>query len=471
MIRMSSYEIISDKLKGGGYAILNGLSGAIDLVSEDFIILVNHKRINHNNKELYFNKKELPKDVLNSFLERGHMLTCSHQEELERLDILSKALQEERPNDPNIVIVPDMDCNYRCTYCYERCMQNQLHGFNKKELTNEDIDTIYEIIAQLDTTNKTNSKKRQITLYGGEPLNAKNFPQVDYMIRKGTELGYSFMAITNGHDLDCYLSLLGSGKIERIQVSIDGPKEIHDKRRIVKDGTSSFDKIWNNLNLVVANTDAQITIRSQIDSSNVTSYLILLDLFKQEGWLDHFRLTINPTLVVNKEETSKLHDRNTINELKTILKPNCEKYHNIFIGCEEMNYEQDIFHSLLQDSHFKFKISHCGATTGMYIFQPDGMIHACFETLGLEYGTIGSYYKEKNHTKLNIKDTIWFHRLATSIPECRECPYCLICAGGCPNLAKTNLGDINKPYCNGFQKMYPTILAQAVERYLNLYNL
>jgi len=118
---------------------------------------------------------------------------------------------------------------------------------------------------------------------------------------------------------------------------------------------------------------------------------LLLDLFKQEGWLNHSRFTFNAALVVTKDSDNRLNYSNTIKEITNILKPYSKAYNNVYIGCEEMNYEQEIYQSLLMDTQFKLRTSHCGATSGMYIFQPDGLINACFETLGDEYGTIGCY--------------------------------------------------------------------------------
>ncbi|MFM8006432.1 MAG: hypothetical protein ACKO86_16150, partial [Dolichospermum sp.] len=49
----------------------------------------------------------------------------------------------------------------------------------------------------------------------------------------------------------CYHQAIEGDKTETImslyQISLDGPKEIHDQSRIRADGKSTFERIWNNL--------------------------------------------------------------------------------------------------------------------------------------------------------------------------------------------------------------------------------
>ena len=101
---------------------------------------------------------------------------------------------------------------------------------------------------------------RVITLYGGEPLLAENKDIVTYIVEEGVKRGYKFEAITNGYDLDCFLDLLSSEKINKLQITIDGVKEEHNVRRIHYKYHDSFDKIISNLKLALKK-DVFISVR------------------------------------------------------------------------------------------------------------------------------------------------------------------------------------------------------------------
>jgi uncharacterized protein len=103
----------------------------------------------------------------------------------------------------------------------------------------------------------------------------------------------------------------------------------------------------------------------------------------------------------------------------------------------------------------------------MYIFLPDGNIHACWDSIGNECSRIGDYNTDK---ALQLDDEAcnnWFGRSVAKIPECVACKYCLVCGGGCPQYAQYNSGSLYKPFCNNFQMTYPRVLSNAVDRYIN----
>src|SRR3990172_3618183 len=69
------------------------------------------------------------------------------------------------------------------------------------------------------------------------------------IVEEGVARGFRFAAITNGHDLEHFLPVLGEDRISQIQISLDGPKRLHDRSRLARNPESSFYKIILNINL------------------------------------------------------------------------------------------------------------------------------------------------------------------------------------------------------------------------------
>ena len=98
---------------------------------------------------------------------------------------------------------------------------------------------------------KSSIKRLNITLFGGEPLIAKE-ELLDFCVKmdeiaNSYHCRPSFFMVTN-------FTLVDEGVIEMIrrfnmdvQVTIDGGRDLHNSRRVRKDGSGTFDCILNTL--------------------------------------------------------------------------------------------------------------------------------------------------------------------------------------------------------------------------------
>jgi len=459
MLRLSSYAVSSKRMKKGGYALLSGLTGAIDVIDDGLNGILRKKTNGADHREIYFEKDELPDDIEKHWLERGYITELSHEEEKERIALIADIVHERLTERPGIVIVPDSDCNYRCVYCFEKHLQT---GKNEKTLMDEDeVEWIYKAVEQFG-----NVKNSNITLFGGEPLSAASKDVIFKLVNMGTAKGFTFFAVTNGHDLDMFTPLLGTGKISDIQITMDGPKSAHDKRRITLDGSSSYDKLIANMRKAMSETDIGINIRVNTDEKNIDVFGELIEAFDSEGWMDSEKFSVNAAIVYLKNKNGEVLPSQDISSINNKLRKYAENYKNVTIGSAQTNKNQMIFNSLANDKPFNLRTSFCAAASGMYIFAPGGKIYSCWESLGRECSEIGSYSADGMVID-PVKSSEWFGRNAALIPECLECKYCLICAGGCPQYALYNSKSLYKPFCDDFGKSYDWVLADAVEKYLS----
>jgi uncharacterized protein len=474
-VKLSNYTILSDRLPGGGYALMNGLTGAIDLINDTLATSIDRVITPLSSQEAYLEEGAVDLELRTYLEERGHISLIDGATEREQVKQIAQSLHDADSQQAHFLIVPNLDCNYRCSYCFERPMQNHLGGLKPAEevyakgnsvLDSPQVAAIYTAIDKIQAD--FGNKGGFIILYGGEPLDAQNLEIVNEIVNRGIAGGYKFGAISNGHDLDKFLGLLGKGKIEQIQISIDGPKEVHDRRRISRLGDSSFDKLITNINLALAQTDAEIQIRVHVDPANIDLFDRTIAIFGEHGWLNHPQVIIYANTVYTKDREGNVSAKMENDAIFKHLQSSAHRYQNVHISAPAIHAQRSLMPSLEQNRPYRLSGTYCGANTGMYIFAPDDHVYACWESVGKACSRIGSYDLAGSLTMDAAAVNRWFSRSVAQIPECLDCPYALICGGGCAQYAEyNNLGTSNHPYCDNFQQVFRTALAENVEAFLS----
>lgn len=181
----------------------------------------------YTTKYLHFQKtNELTDPSLKAALIKGKMIFNEGViSEVDQL-LLENTLSRFSGNSIGLTIAPTMKCNFRCPYCYEK-------GRNLATMSIETIQKTKNFISSLKKTYNNLS----VTWYGGEPLLA--LP----IIKELMELSIKVFGSQNVHSSlisNGYLMTQQSVKtmkelsIDHIQITIDGPPEIHNQRRCLK---------------------------------------------------------------------------------------------------------------------------------------------------------------------------------------------------------------------------------------------
>lgn len=188
---------------------------------------------------------------------------------------------EQDANDKlYISIQPTASCQLACDYC------GQKH-FNKT-ISDELINAIISRINNKLAGGKF--KKIEIGWFGGEPLctlgRMRKLNTLIKNIARNNNIEYSGHITSNGYALTplIYAELKEEFNIKRIEITIDGSKEYHDKRRITIQGRGSFDKIFANLKSIVLSDqydmkECVISIRCNVDERNINGVIPLLENF------------------------------------------------------------------------------------------------------------------------------------------------------------------------------------------------
>jgi len=148
-----------------------------------------------------------------------------------------------------LIIELTEDCNMACEYC----IMGSHYQFSKKHsLKNISKENAFSAINLfISNLSGISTESPCIAFYGGEPLLRFDLLKqcVSFAKRKFLELGLSsekqlqFHLITNGLLLHKYYSYLREEKFG-VEISLDGPRDIHDNYRRDKAGNGTFARIY-----------------------------------------------------------------------------------------------------------------------------------------------------------------------------------------------------------------------------------
>lgn len=141
-----------------------------------------------------------------------------------------------------------------------------------------------------------------IDWFGGEPLLAKDIVTdicsfVCELGRRRKGFNFSSSMTTNGFLLteDTVQDLWAVG-VRHYQITLDGPKEIHDKYRVQANGSGSYEKIWHNLQEIKnSNLEISILLRLHLNPDNSAVIEAFTGYLKKQLLIDpRFSLIIKP---------------------------------------------------------------------------------------------------------------------------------------------------------------------------------
>lgn len=158
------------------------------------------------------------------------------------------------------------NCNLRCHFCGQWGKKGFFSDASGKNMT---FDDWKNVVDQLDEYKKENNTQVDITVWGGEPLVS---PYFDEIVNYLHDRNYKIAIITNGVLIDKHLDVI-KNCVDKIYLSIDGTREIHDHIR----GSGTFDKVVDNIKIL---NHHDVTVMSVITEglvNNLKEYLLLLN--------------------------------------------------------------------------------------------------------------------------------------------------------------------------------------------------
>lgn len=177
--------------------------------------------------------------------------------------------------------VPTYACNYRCPYCYE-------HGHNsvKGKMDVRVMDAIEAFVAARYA--EMGFGRLSVQWYGGDPSLALDVVEelsgrlIAWCDERG--IAYDAMMLTNANRIDeAAAELLARCRVNMAYLTIDGPEELHNRRRIAADGSNSYQRNIAAARALMAQ-GITVTANMNVDKVSWPHYVDLRnELFVTEG--------------------------------------------------------------------------------------------------------------------------------------------------------------------------------------------
>lgn len=325
----------------------------------------------------------------------------------------------------NYTILLTYQCNLECIYCYEGQRKN-----NKFMDENTCLKVIDFILADVKLKK---SSKVNIMFYGGEPLlNIKCIELLGENLKyRLNTLGIEFSScmISNGINLNTkIIEKLKLLNLYQVQITLDGPKEMHDSRRCSKNNISYFDTILENIKN--ASKYFKVILRINFDKQNVNTISSLIDeisYLANENIIIRFAPTYD---LCNKYEHNNDFVLTSVETAKNI------NYLTKYCLDKGINIYDDILGTRLCGAYCKSEL----------VIDPNGDLYKCTGYVGMNSYIIGNIFKESKY-----EDNDLFKTYTTVSPwennECDTCEFLPICGSGCRYHATISGKYLDEHHC------------------------
>lgn len=350
-----------------------------------------------------------------------------------------------------LVIMPTMQCNFRCAYCYE--------NFQMKPIDDAGVTSIIKYL------HRTLSRYSGLAIdwFGGEPLLALD--QMEKITEQALKccsqlkIPYHSSITTNGYLLTPEnIRKLLKMRVYSMQITVDGSERFHNRNRPLANGKPTFETIINNLLYIRDNIKSpflKILIRCNISKSSLSDIPEFMDKLNEWFGADpRFNFYFHPI-----EDWGG----NNVKKIKEDLLNGADSFLDVLYNCQS---------KIKIDNHFK-KLSLmpvCNTTkVNRYVIDPELNVFKCSLHRNSSNNQIG---KLENGT-MNIdkvKEAHWLFNTIKDYDSCKnDCPSYANCfARLCPHKMNGNTEFKCTGQTNKISKMLEIDYKFSPEKYIEI---
>lgn len=420
----SRHNIVGPVRGTGSWYVVNPLSGCADVVTADEAAQI---------------QAGVP-DAAGAYAARGYLVDPAEEEGRYRRAYLD-FLDERDRDEVQLFFAPWYSCNFGCSYCYqgEYAPSGGLPG-------PEVLDAFFAYVDR-----EFSDRRTYLTLFGGEPLlpGAAAKGVIEGLVDRCAARGMDLAVVTNGHLLAEYLPVLRRAGVREVQVTLDGPREVHDRRRPLRGGGSTFDAIVTGIDATLA-AGIPVNLRVVIDRENLGDLPALAAFAAQRGWTRH------PGFKTQLGRNYELHHCHTGPK---VLYSRLEMYEALFDLTREHPEVLEFHKPAYSIARFLFDngemppplFDGCSGCKTEWAFDHTGRIYACTATVGKVGEEVGTFWPTVTKNDAEIAE--WQDRDVLAIEACRSCPSRLACGGGCASVARNRTGRLHAPDCRPIREL------------------
>lgn len=333
-------------------------------------------------------------------------------------------------------------CNCNCPYCFAR------DSYSNSSITMKDIPIIMDFISQQLQYHR--SSMMNIDFFGGEPLLCENV-YMDLMkniqsLSDKWKIKTAFQFYTNGTIKPrSGFSAFKDYDVTHL-ITLDGPKDKHDMLRPMKDGTSSYSLIINNL-LELKKENLKAIIRINFGKTSYINIPFLLDELLSLGLLS-FPVEFYP--IQNMSQSSAQYkDAVSANETK---------------GITEFLWDEAEKRGINMSIRTATTNCYCSAfTNSMFVIDPNLNVYKCALLQCDRRYSIGNLKRNIDYCRDNTFYD-WVNYDPSAEKGCCDCICLPICAGGCGGSGTFRYGTHHHSNC---YDLSPAMVRMRMNRYVS----
>ena len=360
-------------------------------------------------------------DPLLAHLVAGEFVVDSTRDELAELE---EQFERSRRNSALLfTILPTFACNLACDYCFVATKSGRLSREHQQALIGFAAERI----------EGSGKEAMLVDWFGGEPLLALDIIESLSTALTGLcdthGIGYTSQVITNGTLLTKEnVETLLACRVERLQITLDGIRAVHDARRRSKHGGSSFDAILAGIEQAFGRF--LIRLRINVDRTNQGDLFELIDLFDAKGWLGA-DTSFYPYL-------ARISPYTTACAAVSECAVSTAEFHALNVDWMQRLHARGV--PVVQQPLYGFpepRLYSCGAIgANGFVFTPGGEIHKCGLEIDDRTAAVGTLGYPPDPSNANA--AMWRSWSPFAVERCRECAFLPTCLGGC---ARNHLQD------------------------------
>lgn len=326
------------------------------------------------------------------------------------------------------------DCNLACKYCFAgKGEYDGPKGLMSFETGKRALDFLVE---------QSGARHNlEVDFFGGEPLLnwdvCKKLVEYGRSIEKKYNKNFRFTVTTNGVLLNDEIMDFCNKEMGNVVLSLDGRKETHDRLRITRKDTGSYDMIIDKFKkFAQSRNQKDYYMRGTYTHFNTDFSKDVIHM-ADEGFKE---LSIEPVVCDPSEDYAlKESDLPVLKEQYEILANEMLRRYRKGNGFTFYHYMID----LDAGPCIVKRVSGCGVGTEYMAVTPDGELYPCHQFVGDEKFLLGDIWngvKNKNVLEQFENCNVYSHK------ECKDCFAKLYCSGGCAANAYHSTGSVSGVY-------------------------
>lgn len=370
--------------------------------------------------------------------------------------------RKKEPTMPivNLLIKPASGaCNMRCQYCF---YADEMAHRTKSPLSVMDQATMHLLI---DRVADFAEGSCTFAFQGGEPTLA-GLSYFQEFVRYAAEkpelqkLDVHYALQTNGYLLDKEWAEFFHQNHFLIGVSLDGPKDIHDRYRKDSKGDGTYDRILSSIELL-KQYEVDFNILTVVTKDSARKAKRLYEFYKQNQLsYQQYIECLNPI------GDTALHDY-------TLTPDRYERFLKDMFDCWYQDLEQGTyvynryFENLLRmlDRQQPESCNMYGICSRQWVIEADGSVYPC-DFYCLDEWKMGTVQEHTFPELEQRRETLGFVEASKPVPErCRTCRWYPLCRNGCRRHREAQEESRLNYFCSAYQGFFSYAYPKLVKAY------